>query len=142
SVAVLVVSLALLAISLATARDGRTIFGSLLGGDYAGFYVAGKILNEFPSDRLYDRSLQSRLFHELMPAARPEESLPFANPPFIAMLFRPLALLPYRWSYVAWLIVSAVLYVAGVWMLRLPAETFWLALSFEPLIMEGWIGGQ
>jgi len=147
-IAVVAVSVVLLLISLATARDGRTIFGNLIGGDYAAFYVAGKILNADSASQLYDRALQNKLFHELLPAAAPSESLPFAYPPFIALLFRPLAWLSYRWSYAAWLVISGALYFAGVWLAtrRLPAEyrgpALLLALAFEPLIMEGWIGGQ
>lgn len=148
SIAIVVAGVVALAISLATVRGGRTPFGSLLGGDYAAFYVAGKILNEHSADRLYDRALQNQLFHELMPAASPEESLPYAYPPFVAMLFRPLASLPYRLSYLVWLVVSLTFYVAGARLAirRLPEEhrwtALWLALSFEPFLFECWIGGQ
>jgi hypothetical protein len=147
-IAVVAVSVVLLLTSLTTARDGRTIFGSLLGGDYAAFYVAGKILNEDSASHLYDGVLQDKLFHELLPAASPSESLPFAYPPFIALLFRPLAWLSYRWSFAAWLVFSGALSITGVWLAvrKLPAENqrlaMWLALAFEPLIMESWIGGQ
>ena len=145
SMAVVVVCSALLVVALSTARHGRSIFGSFLGGDYPAFYVAGKILNEFPGDRLYDRALQSRLYHELLPAAAPELSLPFANPPFAALLFRPLAFLPYRASYIVWLLLSLAFFIRGVtWMVRGEDRwtALWVALSFEPFIVECWIGGQ
>ena len=137
SVSVVVVCVTLLVIALSRR--------SFLGDDYPAFYVAGKILNEYPSARLYDRELQSQIYHELLPAAPAGLSLPFANPPFVAALFRPLALLPYRISYVVWLMLSLGLFVTGMTlMLRGKGRwtALWLALSFEPFIMECWIGGQ
>ena len=148
---VLAIAAVLLAVSFATARTGRTVFGTELGCDYAAFYNAGKIQNEHGAERLYDRELQNRLYHELRPNVSNEESLPYVNAPFFALLFRPLARLPYDWSYFAWLWISLGLYAAGVALvLRTTTAitgkdriTAWLlALSFEPFLMECWIGGQ
>jgi hypothetical protein len=151
SVVVLGMCLALLVVSVWTAEGGRTVFGPDLGGDYAAFYTGGTILNDYRSEQLYDLVLQDRIYHGLMQHALPEEKLPFANPPFIAVLFRPLALLPYAWSYGAWLVISAALYLGGLALLWNTLEhvprterstVLLLALSFHPFIMECWIGGQ
>jgi hypothetical protein len=148
SAAVLVMSLALLAVSFATAERGQTVFGPPLGADYAGFYAAAMLLNTTPPDRLYDFTLQDAIYHEVLPDD--PGHLPYLHPPFVALTLRPLARLPYAWSFGAWLVVSAGLYLAGLILtlkrLRFaPADRpliLLLALSFEPFIMECWMGGQ
>ncbi len=151
AVAVLGVSLVLLAVSVITTVRGRTVFGPSLGADYAAFYTAGTILNEYPSDRLYDLQLQDRLYHGLFPQVSAGEILPYANPPFLAELFRPLARLTYGQSFLIWLMISLGFYVAGVLLLLNTLENIrdadrglilLLALSFEPFVMECWLGGQ
>ena len=150
--AVLATTLVLLAISLGTAKNGVTIFGTGLGADYAAFYVAGKILNECSAAQLYDLGLQNQIQHSLMPGLPAGAWLPFRGyPPLVAVCFQPLALLRYEWSYPAWLVISAGLYVAGftlIWRTlhatpsRERSTALLLALSFEPFLMESWVGGQ
>jgi arabinofuranan 3-O-arabinosyltransferase len=151
SVAVLAVSLALLSISFATSDGGgRTRFGSELGADYAGFYTAGWILNHRPAADLYDTEKQDRVHHTLHPHVKQNEKLPFLHPPFVAVAFRPLAQLPYVWSFAVWLTISLGLYLVGLVvtlrMLHLSRAdrltALLAALSFEPFIMECWQGGQ
>jgi hypothetical protein len=148
---VLGLSSLILALSLATSRGGRTILGSNLGSDYAGFYTAGTLLNQYPAERLYDLDLQDELFHQLLPEVPLDQKLPFVYPPFFSLVFRPFALLPYTWSYLAWLVFSIAIFMAGFRLLRsslreIPEDTWGLALllslSFEPLVMESWLGGQ
>lgn len=149
--AIVVVSLALLAMEFASARHNRTIFGTDLGGDFPAFYVAGQILTQYGPDRLYDLSLQSRLYHELIPGNPPNVSLPYAYPPAVAGVLRPLAALPYATAAAIWTMVSALLYLAGVGFLwfackdipladRLPAAM--LCVAFEPFVIECLHGGQ
>lgn len=151
SIAILVVSLAMLIVSFATAeRGGRTRFGTDLGADHAGFYTAGWILNHHRAVDLYDNEFQNRVHHELHPHLEPEVSLPFVHPPFVAVAFRPLAMLPYAWSFAIWLLISLSLYLVGLLVAlrttnlsaaeRLTAVL--AALSFEPFVMECWQGGQ
>lgn len=151
AISVLLVAGGLLAASFATADRGRTAFGTDLGHDFAGFYVAGKILNEYGADWLYDRRLHHQLYHELLPHLPPTTELPFWHPPFVALLFRPLAALPYSWAFALWLLVSLGACVAGLRLALTDAAaipkdargTAWLlALSFQPFIMAAWIGGQ
>ena len=121
-----------------------------LGGDFPQFYVAASILQEPGPSALYDFELQERLFLEI----RPEEGqlrLPFIYPPWVALLFSPLAGLSYGWAYAAWSAASLALYLTGLWVLVrrfLPAAgndratVILLALSFEPFLFETLIGGQ
>jgi len=147
SIAAICTALSLLTWNIATQHGGITTFGPELGGDYPAFYLAGQTLNTDP-DRLYDLPRQEELFHQLIPDA-PNHFLFYPGAPFLAVLFRPLALLPYTWSYLAWLGIGAALALASFWLLwRACGKTGnWLTallacLSFAPLLLEGWIGGQ
>ncbi|MHC4327177.1 MAG: glycosyltransferase family 87 protein [Planctomycetota bacterium] len=72
-------------------------------------------------------------------------------PPFFALLLCPLARLPYVYSYLVWLFISGSLYLLGLILIfrsmrSIPRRHFLtcalLAFSFEPFILECWLGGQ
>jgi hypothetical protein len=149
-VILLMTATSLLVMFAASGRRGTKI-GPALGADYAGFYMAGTLLNNFSSDQLYDLRLQDRLFHQVQPEAPPGEVLTYVHAPFVAPLFQPLARLPYAPSFMAWLVISVTLSLAGIGLTlktasAIPAldrPTAWLlAVSFEPLVNECWLGGQ
>ena len=151
SLTVLTMSGLILGVSLWTWDGSRTIFGPALGADFTGFYVAGTILNGDSPERLYDLEFQNRLYHRLLPGAPAEERLPYVYPPFFALLFRPLAVLPYSWSYLVWLCMSVGLFLASVAFTVQNTPTLvgrdrltalLLCLSFQPLVLECWLGGQ
>jgi len=138
-------------ISITTSQGGMTIFGSPLGADYSAFYVAGTIVQSYSTQDLYHLPLQDHLYHSLLPKAPKDVFLPYAYPPFLTLLFQPLSLLPYLTSYLLWLLISFSLFLGGmalIWKstLAIPRErwmvTLLLALSFEPFVMENWLGGQ
>jgi Glycosyltransferase family 87 len=152
----LVVTVLLMVISFATSDENhQTRFGSL-GEDFAGFYYAGKILNGPTPEKLYDPVTQDEAYFEIFPTLRPDQdrpgrNLPYVHPPLIAFVFRPLARLPYPTAYAIWLLISACLYGAGLvvtWrvMPSIPRGdrivAILLALTFEPFLMECWLGGQ
>jgi hypothetical protein len=140
----------LCAVSVLLGFHGRTFMGRALGGDFVGFYTIGKILNSYPPARIYDLELAVRLQHETLPSMDATQMLVFGQAPYIAWLFRPFALLPYAWAYLAWLAFSAALYTSGLAVLfgalglkREDRKTgFLLALSSTPFLFETWIGGQ
>jgi alpha-1,2-mannosyltransferase len=146
----LVAGVILCGVSLMLGFQGRTFLGRPLGGDFVEFYTIGKILNTYPAARIYDLDLAVRLQHEILPSMAKTQMLVFGQSPYIAWLFRPFALLPYAWAYVAWLGFTVALYVAGLGMLfravRLTPEDrktgYLLALSWAPFLFETWIGGQ
>jgi Glycosyltransferase family 87 len=126
------------------------VFGPTRGFDFAGFYTAGRILNAWPPQRLYDLDLQDRVFHELLPGLPPETKLPYVYPPFFSLLFRPPALLPYAWACLTWMLLSAGLYLGGLALIwhgveaiaaRERSTALLLALSFQPFA-ECWLSGQ
>ncbi|MGB6943606.1 MAG: glycosyltransferase family 87 protein [Bryobacteraceae bacterium] len=146
----LAIGVLLCAVSVALGLAGRTFLGRPLGGDFVEFYSIGKILNTDAPARIYDLRLATGLQHATLPSMPDTQMLVFGQAPFIASLFRPFALLPYAWAYVAWLTFSAALYMAGLALLfrclGLNAEDrktgFLLALSSTPFLFETWIGGQ
>lgn len=121
-----------------------------LGGDFMAFYTAGTTLNRLPpAARLYDPELQQRLRTEIMPDADQATRLPYLYPPFIAAAMSPLARLPYRWAFAAWLAIGGAVYAAGLYLLQSccplgphRSTALLLALSFTPFLFEAWGGGQ
>ena len=94
----------LCAVAVLLGFAGRTFLGRPLGGDFVEFYTIGKILNNYAPAR----DLRSAAGHQaaalrLLPSMPDTQMLVFGQAPFIASLFRPFALLPYAWAYVAWL---------------------------------------
>lgn len=146
----LTVAVVLCSLSIFNGFQGRPFMGRALGGDFVQFYVAGRILNEYEPARLYDRNLEAGLQRDYDPATSRERMLAFANAPYLALLFRPFATIPYPSAYVIWLACSLALYVAGMLMLfsavKLRSEHRTIALllgvSSVPFILETWIGGQ
>lgn len=120
------------------------------GTDFPAFYIAGRILNEYPNDRLYDRELQRRLYEEVAPTAAMRTTLFFAYTPFFAPLFSPLAFLPYGPAYIGWVLISIGLFTAGfrlTWTAAsLPTKDrlngFVLALGFLPFLTWSLFTGQ
>ncbi len=129
---------------------GETFMGRPLGGDFVAFYVTGKILNEYEPARIYDLDLEVRLQHAAVAGVSQTEMLPFAHAPYIGQVYRPFALLPYKWAYVAWLFFSLVLYSSGLALLLRAAGISgdaWttgllLGLGSMAFLLETWIGGQ
>lgn len=147
-VAILLAVFALLALMFATWRGGRSALGT---PDYAGFYVAATILNRGEPAHLYDQELQAVLYHRLIPAAPAGERYPYAHAPLVAFLLRPLAALPFRWSYAVWLTILAAVALAAFRVLWRTVEAIppedratacLVGLSFLPLALECWLAGQ
>jgi alpha-1,2-mannosyltransferase len=147
---ILAVCVIALIISFVFAKDGRTPFGATLGGDFPCFYVAAGILSNPGGSRLYDTALQGWRLHHLI-LTEPGTALPYAYPPVVAAIFRPLASLSYPAAAAVWTLVSGMLYVAGLAMLfatcqSIPRRDRWtavlLSLAFEPFIVECLHGGQ
>lgn len=148
--ATVVVACLLLGLSFATTRDNRTANGLGLGSDYLAFYGAGTIANRHGVNRLYDLDLQAQLYHANLPGEPDQVTLPYANAPFLAVMLRPFAMLPYSWSYAAWVFTSLILFASAfvlVWKAtglndRYRTFALLMALSFEPFLVECLHGGQ
>jgi len=150
-IAFIVIATLVIIFSFTTARNRKTVFGPALGADFASFYIAGQILNSPEAEKLYDISLQDRLYHELLPEVSEDETLPFPYAPFLVVLVRPLALASYEVAFGAWLAINLACYIFGFLLLwrsnpDLTEHSFrtplLVAVSFAPFLLEGWIGGQ
>jgi Glycosyltransferase family 87 len=151
SITIIAVAVAVLILSCLTPVGHKTILGTDIGYDYSAFYIAGTILNEYGANRLYDMKLQADLQRELRPYWPADKTMACPYPPFFALVFQPLARLPFVYSYLAWLVISAGLYLTGLLLIFRTMRPIpgcdWLtcallALSFEPFILECWLGGQ
>ena len=146
----LTIGVILCGVSVGLGLEGRAFLGRPLGGDFVEFYTIGKILNHAAPARIYDLQLATDLQHAALPSMPDSQMLVFGQAPFIASLFRPFALLPYAWAYVAWLVFSASLYLSGLALLFRTVDLkaadrktgYLLALSMTPFLFETWIGGQ
>jgi hypothetical protein len=159
--AALLVSAGLMALSVAFALGGRplsvayAVGGRELqrhppGGDFVAFYVAGKILNEYPHARLYDIPLQHELQHAVLPQVPDDLGVVYANAPFLALIFRGVARLPYALGLGVWVAFSASLYMAGLALVWPPKRDFGgvsrtailVCVSFLPFTADCLAGGQ
>ena len=80
--------------------------------DFTIFYTAGKCLREGLGRRLYDPATQWRLQQSFAANVQNRQSpLPYNHPPFEALLFAPLAAMPYSRAYTVWALINILLLV-------------------------------
>ena len=126
---------------VAAVGSGAATVGGRLGGDYPEFYGAGRIVLDGDGDRLYDAEVQARSQRDLFPEDDPPGHLDFAYPPAVAAAYVPLALLPYRVSYVVHTFLLMAALAVSVHLLRpavpairrRPWVAFALALTAYPM---------
>ena len=113
--------------------------------DFTIFYTAGKCIIQGRGRQLYDLETQFAIQREFASEVkRRENPLPFNHPPFEALLFAPLARLPYLTAYLVWALFNIAL-ILGFWSLLrprlptlrglLPAMPLLAMFAFFPLIM-------
>jgi hypothetical protein len=76
---ILGINLLMLSLTFARGSKGLTVFGAPFGGDFAAFYAAGRIINEYGSDRLYDMKLQDTLIHAALSEVPADLSNTYVN---------------------------------------------------------------
>jgi hypothetical protein len=88
--------------------------------DFTIFYTAGKIILQGHGGQLYDLEMQFAIQREFASEVKQRENpLPFNHPPFEALLFAPLARLPYVAAYLVWALFNLAL-ILGFWNLLRP----------------------
>jgi hypothetical protein len=83
--------------------------------DLIAFYAAGRIVSLYGPARLYDLDIQKATHRRVLGAS--VDRLPlcaYLNPPFVAPLFAPLALLSYQSAYVAMGLLNILLLAAAL----------------------------
>jgi hypothetical protein len=126
---------------------GPKILSGRLGGDFPAFYASGRIVTTVGFNGLYDLANQIESQKDLFPDRK--GFMPFPYPPFVALAYAPLSLLPYRIAYVLNLVFNiSAFFVAFVCLKKeiqgleeffLPA--FALSLTFYPFL-KATLNGQ
>lgn len=73
----------------------------------------GHMFNEYPAEQLYNYESQQKVLIGL----RPESASIYTRnpyPPFVGILFRPFARMPYATALLLWSSISFSLYIAGL----------------------------
>jgi hypothetical protein len=83
--------------------------------DFISFYAAGQIVRDGRAAELFQRQTQDEYQKRVCGRAY---ALLFYHPPFEALLFVPLAFLPYRTAYQLWAFINLALVFAAAWLLR------------------------
>lgn len=78
-------------------RDGTPV-----GGDFISIYTAGALVIEGRTDVLYDFAVQQQTQGRIVGVDDYHALCSFVNPPAVAAVFAPLALLPYRVAYLVY----------------------------------------
>ncbi len=113
--------------------------------DFTIFYTAGKCIIQGRGRQLYDLETQFAIQLEFAPQVKQRENpLPFNHPPFEALLFAPLARLPYVAAYLVWAGFNIALLLGFCILLRprlpslhrfFPALPLLAMFAFFPLIV-------
>ena len=134
SVALLVALAVAFAATLASGEGADTGAGRL-GGDYPAFYAAARIAADGDVDEVNDLRRLEAEQEDLFPADEDEGFLTWAYPPHVAVLYRPLAELPYRPSYAVHTALMVAAFVAAVLLARPMIP--WLRDATVPAIALG-----
>lgn len=131
-------------------RTGSTL-SHILPVDFIYFYGVGKLAHEYSLSRLYDYSLQLKIFNDIYPLQNGDSYGPSPYPPFVALFFSLFARLSFLPAYLLWVGVSLVLYLSGISAvarniyrsepLKL-SLIFCFSLSFYPLFISTLSNGQ
>jgi hypothetical protein len=124
--------------------------GTPLGADFAMFYVAGQVVLDGATDRLYDQAEHQLRLQALFPGIDEQFCLPYRYPPFVALLMAPLAALPYAVSFACFFALSCAAWWTALWILARDLQILrgpWrgpilVAIVGWPVALETLIGGQ
>ena len=107
--------------------------------DFGALYTAGWIVRQGEGAKLYNLEEQAEAEERVLER---KGLLPIIHPPFEAVAFAPLSLLPYSYAYLAWGAMNIVLWMWFAYLLRpyvpVPKQTFrYLILCFA--FFPAWI---
>ncbi|MFO0837255.1 MAG: glycosyltransferase family 87 protein [Phycisphaerae bacterium] len=90
--------------------------GQPFGGDFVAFYTAGRMICAGQGESLYNLAAQ-RDWQASIVGGNYSDLQAYVNPPGLAMLFAPIALLPYRLAYVVTTLVLLSALIGGLCLL-------------------------
>jgi hypothetical protein len=102
--------------------------------DFTIFYTAGKLLHYGAGSTLYEPRAQLRVQETLADIPSRLGPLPYNHPPFEALIFLPIALLPYRWAFAAWDVLNLILLWRVVLWLRRSVPVLQLIPAWECVV--------
>lgn len=131
----LLVALALSLLLTLLSGSGADTGAGRLGGDYPAFYAAGRIAADDGLEHVNDLDHLEAAQVDLFPADEDEGFLTWAYPPHVALVYRPLAALPYRASYAVHTALMVAAFVGALLLARplLP----WLRSAALPAAAAG-----
>ncbi len=97
--------------------------GQAFGGDFVGFYTAGTMIIAGDGARLYDLEAQRQAQAAIVGAGY-DDLQAYVNPPLLAALFAPLALLPYQAAYVLTCVLLLAALAGAIRILLHPCHCF------------------
>jgi Glycosyltransferase family 87 len=123
--------------------------GVPLVGDYIAFHTAGLLVRNGDGAHLYDNSVVQSVQTELLDGRIAHFYDGFRNPPFFALPFVALSLLPLTWAFIAWTALSLGCLGLALWLLctELPdVRSHWpgavlLVFAFAPVYF-GLVDGE
>jgi hypothetical protein len=149
AVAVIYLSATVFGYANALNADPMEPAGGPIGGDYAAFYAAGRLVLEGDLTRLYDREVVAAIQQVATDHRIPDYYVAFRNPPFFAPVLAPFAFIDLLPSFAAWSVVSVALLVVAVGLTlrtlpRLRAHWKLVALAIAGFcpVYSGLIDGQ
>jgi hypothetical protein len=86
--------------------------------DFTAFYAAGKTLHDGLGTSLYDLRTEYRVQGEFANISSRNGPLPYIHPPFEALVFLPLSLLPYTQAFVVWNLFNLIALLVVALILR------------------------
>ena len=121
-------------ISILLGPGKMDLANQVIGTDYIQFYAAGTTIRNGEGDRLYDFTYQRQLEQAI---AGPEFDTfhAFITPPFLAVLYSPLSLIPYSLSFAVWSVLGVMFLYFSIRLLNsieVKNQFLW-ALSWFPV---------
>lgn len=146
---VIIAVLGLVVLAAVLLGSGASTVSGRLGGDYPAFYGAGRIALDNDWEHLYEPNRQIEAQHDLYPGDTAGQYLKFSYPPYVAGAYAPLALLPFRASYLVHTLLMASAVAGSIWLAgstipilrRHRTLSLALALLFYPML-RSILGGQ
>jgi len=107
--------------------------GTPLGGDYIAFHTAGRLVLSGRAAELYDHSAVSGVEASLLGGRMPNFYDAYRNPPFVAALFAPLALVDLLPAFAVYSVLSLACLGLALWLLV--QEAAWLRTRWRGLVV-------
>jgi hypothetical protein len=106
---------------LALGTTYRDPFGHVKWADFVHFYTLGHVAQDGPVEHLYDDAALHRDQAALVPASRGDWFFP-VYPPQMALVFAPLAHLPYLVAGAVWALLTITVLALSVWLAWRPVR--------------------